>query len=80
MNEHRTDAPIAPDSASGHCQPTPLLDIPQQASHTGNSGSVSKKKKKNVKAEPKPKQCPVVDVSGGESKMQCCKEQYCIGN
>ena len=22
----------------------------------------------------------VVDVSGGESKVQCCKEQYCIGN
>ena len=21
----------------------------------------------------------VVDVSGGESKVQCCKEQYCIG-
>ena len=20
-----------------------------------------------------------VDVSGGESKVQCCKEQYCIG-
>ena len=22
---------------------------------------------------------PTVDVSGGESKVQCCKEQYCIG-
>ena len=22
---------------------------------------------------------PGVDVSGGESKVQCCKEQYCIG-
>ena len=21
----------------------------------------------------------VVDMSGGESKVQCCKEQYCIG-
>ena len=21
----------------------------------------------------------VADVSGGESKVQCCKEQYCIG-
>ena len=20
-----------------------------------------------------------MDVSGGESKVQCCKEQYCIG-
>ena len=29
--------------------------------------------------EPKWKQCPVEDVSGGESKVRCCKEQYCIG-
>ena len=28
---------------------------------------------------PKQKQCSVVDVSGGESKAQCCQEQYCIG-
>ena len=25
------------------------------------------------------KQHLVVDVSGGESKVQCCKEQYCMG-
>ena len=23
---------------------------------------------------------PVVDVTGDRSKVQCCKEQYCIGN
>ena len=28
---------------------------------------------------PKWKCHPVVNVSGGESKVQCCKEQYCIG-
>ena len=33
----------------------------------------------NEEAEPKRKQCQVVDVSAGESKVQCCKEQYCIG-
>ena len=22
---------------------------------------------------------PVVDVSGGDSKVQCCEEQYCMG-
>ena len=33
----------------------------------------------NGEAEPKWKQRPVLDVSGGESKVQCCKEQYCIG-
>ena len=30
--------------------------------------------RRNEKAEPKQKQCPVVDVSGGGSKAQCCKE------
>ena len=30
-------------------------------------------------ADLKWKQCPVVDVSGGESKLHGCKEQYCIG-
>ena len=29
--------------------------------------------------EPKQKQHPVVDVTGDESKVQCCKEQYYIG-
>ena len=29
--------------------------------------------------KPKRKQRPVVDVTGDRSKVQCCKEQYCIG-
>ena len=29
--------------------------------------------------EPKQKQYPVVEVTGDRSKVQCCKEQYCIG-
>ena len=29
--------------------------------------------------EPKQKQHPVMDVTGDRSKVQCCKEQYCIG-
>ena len=29
--------------------------------------------------EPKPKQYPVVDVTDDRSKVQCCKEKYCIG-
>ena len=35
--------------------------------------------RRNEKVEPKWKQCLVVDVSGGESKVLCHKEQYCIG-
>ena len=29
--------------------------------------------------EPKQKQYPVVDVTGDRGKVQCYKEQYCIG-
>ena len=35
--------------------------------------------RRNEEAEPKWKQCPAVDVSGSESKVRCCKEQYCLG-
>ena len=35
--------------------------------------------RKNEVMEPKQKQHPVVDVTGDRSKVQCCKEQYCIG-
>ena len=35
--------------------------------------------RKNEEAKPKQKRCPVVDMSGGEIKIQCCKEKYCIG-
>ena len=34
--------------------------------------------RKNKETEPNQKQCPVVDVTGDESKVGCCKEQYCI--
>ena len=33
----------------------------------------------NEETEPKQKQHPVVDMTGDGSKVQCCKEQYCIG-
>ena len=35
--------------------------------------------RKNEEMEPKQKQHLVVDVTGDRSKVQCCKEQYCIG-
>ena len=35
--------------------------------------------RKNERMEPKQKQYPVVDVTGDRSKVQCCKEQCCIG-
>ena len=35
--------------------------------------------RKNEGMEPKQKQYPAVDVTGGGSKVWCYKEQYCIG-
>ena len=35
--------------------------------------------RKNEGIEEKQKQHAVVDVTGDGSKVQCCKEQYCIG-
>jgi len=35
--------------------------------------------RKNEGTKPKQKQYPVADVTGDSSKVQCCKEQYCIG-
>ena len=36
--------------------------------------------RKNEEMEQKQKQHPAVDVTGDESKIRCCKDQYCIGN
>ena len=35
--------------------------------------------RKNEESEPKQKQYKVVDVAGDGSKVQSCREQYCIG-
>ena len=35
--------------------------------------------RKNEGMEPKQEKYPIVDVAGDRSKVQCCKEQYCIG-
>ena len=35
--------------------------------------------RKNEGMEPKQKQYPAVDETGDRSKVQCYKEQYCIG-
>ena len=36
--------------------------------------------RKNEEMEAKQKQHPVVDVTGDQSKVQCCIDEYCIGN
>ena len=35
--------------------------------------------RKNEGTYPKEKQHPDVDVTGDRNKIQCCKEQYCMG-
>ena len=44
---------------------------------TGEEGRNNSRK--NEEMEPTQKQHPVRDVTGDGSKVQCCKEQYCIG-
>ena len=44
---------------------------------TGDQWRNNSRKKEGL--EPKQKQYPVVDVTGDRSKVQCYKEQYCIG-
>ena len=41
--------------------------------------AITNNSRKNEDAGPKQKGRSVVDVPGGESKVQCCKEQYYIG-
>ena len=41
--------------------------------------SMKSNSRKKEETEPRQKQHPVVDVTGDGSKVQCCKEQYCVG-
>ena len=41
--------------------------------------AITNSSRKNEAAGPKWKRCSVVDVSGEETKVPCCKKQYCIG-
>ena len=41
--------------------------------------AITNSSRKSEEAKSKQKQHPVVDMSDGESKVWCCKEQYCIG-
>ena len=46
---------------------------------TGKSGGQLLIAPKECSSCAKVEWCSVVDVSGGESKVRCCKAQYCIG-
>ena len=54
--------------------------IPRMVGTQDNTGDQWRNNsRKNEETEPKQNQHPVVDVTGDVSKVQCCKEQYCIG-
>ena len=55
-------------NSPGRYVPNMLMEI---------SGEITSEKNEGM--DPKQKQHPVVDVTGDRSKVQCCKEQYCIG-
>ena len=51
----------------------PRLEDVQYATWEEQRAIINSFRKDEV-AEPKQKRCPVVDVPGRESKVQCCKE------
>ena len=57
-----------------------LKELPRSVSAQYATGDQRRNNsRKNEEMEPKQKQYPVEDVTGDRSKIQCCKEQYCIG-
>ena len=54
-------------------------ELPRSVGAQTATGDQRNNSRKNEGMEPKQKQYPVVDVTGDRSKVQYCKEQYCIG-
>ena len=42
-------------------------------------GTATNRSREKEAAGPQQKGCSAVNVSGGESKVRCCKDQYFIG-
>ena len=55
------------------------MNSPRVGAQYATGDQWRKTSRKNERMDPKQKQYPVVDVTGDRSKVQCCKEQYCIG-
>ena len=68
------------NSMKRHKDRTPKDELPRLVGAQYATGDQWRNdSRKNEETEPKQKQHPVVDVTGDRSKVQCCKEQYCIG-
>ena len=71
---------ITPKSLKRHQDRTLKDELPRLVGAQGATGEEWRSSsKKNEEAEPKQKQCLIVTVIGDGHKVQCCKEQYCIG-
>ena len=59
---------------------TPKDELPRSVGAQYAAGEEWRNSSRRIEeTEPKWKQHPILDVSVGESKFLCCKEQYCIG-
>ena len=54
-------------------------ELPRSVGAQYATGDQQTNSRKNEEIEPNQKQHPIVDVTGDRSKVQCYKEQYCIG-
>ena len=54
-------------------------ELPRLVGAQYATGDQWRKTPERIETEPKQKRQPVVDMTGDGSKVQCCKEQYCIG-
>ena len=54
-------------------------ELPRSVGAQYATGDQQTNSRKNEEIEPSQKQHPIVDVTGDRSKVQCYKEQYCIG-
>ena len=54
-------------------------ELPRSVHAQYATGDQWRKTPERIETEPKQKRQPVVDMTGDGSKVQCCKEQYCIG-
>ena len=77
MQKDRTLKDELPRSVGTQYVPSPWrLVVPSRCPVTGDQWRNNSRK--NEETEQKQKQHPLVDVTGDGSKVQCCKEQYCI--
>ena len=54
-------------------------ELPRSVAQYATGNHWRNNSRKNEEMEPKQKQHPVVNGIGDGSRVQCCKEQYCIG-